>query len=67
MTRRCTFSGKPMPEHWSIMGEVIKNEFCEIHPEVNLIAACPHCGAPVCCPQCCWETYQESQTSKEEL
>jgi len=59
MGRICNFSGKPLPEHWSLLGEKIDGEFCEKHPDVNLISNCPICGAPVCCPVCCKEVTEE--------
>lgn len=48
------YTGKPIPEHWSGIGPLHRaTDPCEHCGGTEMVAGCPLCGAPECCPSCC--------------
>lgn len=56
------WTGKPIDRNRYPLGRELKAK-CDDHAEINLLADCIVCGAPVCCPQCCHETQAEHETA----
>ena len=51
------WTGKPCDPPWETIHDN-DGEPCE-HCGTPTICNCVVCGAPVCCPKCCYETEQE--------
>lgn len=62
MERTDKYTGKPVPNTAQV-GERQEGtcDHCGGH---NIISACPRCGAPVCCKDCCEKDWKEYITSR---
>lgn len=61
MERTDKYSGKPVPATAQVGNS--QEGTCEHCGGHDIISACPRCGAPVCCKDCCEKDWRKTKAS----